>query len=243
MGGGVGLSVHGSLRIAGPGTVFAMPETGIGLFPDVGGSYFLPRLPGSVGMYLGLTGMRLGASDCIYSGIAQVHVATGQSGTALSSLDGMVWQGKRNQAIEEVEARLRPFASHPGESRLAGCRQSIDRCFSAGDLEEVLARLREDGTEWSDRTLRELARKSPTSLRLAFRQLREGASLSFEDCMRMEYRLARNCMDGHDFYEGVRAVILDKDGAPRWNPSSLDRVDPVAIAQAFAPLDGDELRL
>ena len=222
MGGGVGISVHGSVRIAGPATKFAMPETGIGLFPDVGGSYFLPRLPGEFGMYLGLTGVRLGAADCMDAGIAQLHVASERSGDALASLDSIAWEGDRDQAGAEVERRLMRFVSPPGEGRLANDREKIDRCFSAPDLDGIFARLREEATEWSAATLRELARKSPTSLCMTFRELRDGASLSFEDCMRMEYRLARACMDGHDFYEGVRAIILDKDGAPRWDPPSLD---------------------
>ena len=243
MGGGVGLSVHGSIRIAGPSTMFAMPETGIGLFPDVGGSHFLPRLPGALGMYLGLTGVRLGAADCVYSGIAHIHVDGASSPAALASLDGMVWQGDRARAVAEAERHLRRFGSPTGEGKLAASRGAIDRCFSAPNLEEIFARLREEPGEWAERALQELSRKSPTSLHLAFRQLREGASLSFEDCMRMEYRLARACMDGHDFYEGVRAVILDKDGAPRWDPPALDRVDPAAVERAFAHLGADELRL
>ncbi len=243
MGGGVGLSVHGSIRIAGPATMFAMPETGIGLFPDVGGSYFLPRLPGEIGMYLGLTGVRLGAADCLYSGIAQLHCDSEISGAALASLNSMEWEGDRARADAEAEQRLRRFGCPSGEGRLATSRDAIDRCFSAPDLEGVFARLQEESGEWTERALREMSRKSPTSLHLAFRQLREGASLSFEDCMRMEYRLARACMDGHDFYEGVRAVILDKDGAPRWDPPSLDHVDSEAIDRAFSSLGADELRL
>ncbi len=243
MGGGVGVSVHGSVRIAGPATKFAMPETGIGLFPDVGGSYFLPRLPGEIGMYLGLTGVRLGAADCVYAGIAQIHVASERSGEALASLDSVAWDGSLERAAAEVGRRLQCFVSPPGPGRLAADREAIDRCFSAPDLGAIFERLREEATEWSAATLRELARKSPTSICMTFREIRNGASLSFEDCMRMEYRLARACMDGHDFYEGVRAIILDKDGAPRWDPPSLDRVDPEAIERAFAPLGADELQL
>ena len=243
MGGGVGLSVHGSLRIAGPATMFAMPETGIGLFPDVGGSYFLPRMPDSLGMYLGLTGTRLGAADCIAAGIAQLHIARECSEAALASLDCVVWDGECARANAEVEQRLRQFSGPSAGGRLAASREAVDRCFSAPSLDCILARLRKEGTEWAERSLQEFSRKSPTSLRIAFRQLREGATLCFEDCMRMEYRLARACMDGHDFYEGVRAVILDKDGAPRWNPPSLGQVDPGAIERAFAPLGADELRL
>ncbi len=243
MGGGVGLSVHGSLRVAGPGTLFAMPETGIGLFPDVGGSWFLPRLPGALGMYLGLTGARLGPADAIEAGIADLYVPRESAERALASLDDLEWTGDRESLDREVERRIRAFAAPPGAGALSARRPAIDRCFSAPDVDGILARLRAEGTEWADSVVRELRRKSPTSTLFAHRQLVEGAALSFEDCMRMEYRLAVACMNGHDFYEGVRAAVLDKDGAPRWDPPSLEAVDPETIDKAFASLGAGELRL
>ena len=244
MGGGVGLSVHGSHRIVGPGTRFAMPETGIGLFPDVGASWFLPRLPGALGLYLGLTGARLGAAECIECGLAGLHIPPPALAAALAALDRVEPDADRGRLDAEVTRRLAAFAGPPaGPGRLAALRPAIDRCFPAPDLAAILDRLAGEAGEWAARTRRELTGKSPTSLHLAFRALRAGARLSFEDCMRMEYRLARACMQGPDFYEGVRAFILDKDGAPEWNPATLAAVDPAVIDRAFAPLGPGELAL
>jgi len=240
MGGGVGLSVHGAVRVAGPGTLFAMPETGIGLFPDVGGSYFLPRLPGATGMFLGLVGARLNAADCVAAGVADLHVPRERQDEARAVLEEMRPEPNRGAAVKEALRRLSGCASDPGPAQLTSMRANLDQAFGAESLAEMYRRLQADGTGWADRQLAELAKKSPTSLALAWRQLRAGAALSFEECMRMEYRLARHCMAGHDFYEGVRAAILDKDGRPRWIPPSLDQVAPEAIDQAFAALPADE---
>jgi enoyl-CoA hydratase len=222
MGGGVGVSVHGSHRIATENTVFAMPETGIGLFPDVGGSYFLGRCPGALGMYLGLTGARLGAADAIYCGIAQ-HFMPAKEWDRLSDPDSIA-----PQPIEPP--------------KLAQHRALIDRCFGKNSVEEIVAALATEPNPFAAETLAVLAAKSPTSLKIAHRQIRTGRDLDFDDCMRMEWRMVNRVIAGHDFYEGVRAAIIDKDRTPRWQPARLEDVTEDEIARYFAPLPGDELR-
>jgi enoyl-CoA hydratase len=237
MGGGVGISVHGSHRVAGDATMFAMPETGIGLFPDVGGTWFLPRLAGETGLWLGLTGARLKAADTVEAGICDLFVPSARRAEALAALE--TCEGMR----AAVEAALSPFAAEAEGATLPALRPQIDRLFRPGTLHALLAALEADGGEWAQRQLEIIATKSPTSTALAFRQLRMGARLDFAACMALEYRLARFCMTHPDFYEGVRAVIIDKDNAPRWDPSSLDALDPAVIEGAFADLGPAELDL
>jgi enoyl-CoA hydratase len=235
MGGGVGLSVHGSHRVATERTLFAMPETGIGLFPDVGASYFLPRLPGALGMYLGLTGARLKTADCLYTGIATHYVPSAELPALVEALAAV--DLRRGKAA--VDALLARFAQDPGPAALALPRAAIDRCFAAESVEAIIAALEREATPWAEETLAVLAAKSPTSLKLTFRALKEGTALDFEAAMIMEYRLCQYCMDGHDFFEGVRAVIIDKAGAPKWEPPTLAAVSAEEIDRAFAPRADD----
>lgn len=226
MGGGVGLSIHGAVRIATERTVFAMPETGIGLFPDVGGTHFLPRLWGEAGMWLGLTGSRLKGVDAVRAGICDIILGS--------------------DAIEaEIEEMAKTGHPHwvPPVSTWLERREQIDACFTGESVEEVLEALLADSSDWAMQQHTTVLSKSPTSTRIAFRQIREGRGLSFEDCMRLEYRLARYCMTHPDFYEGVRAVIVDKDNAPRWSPATLDEATDEYVAEAFAPLGDEELDL
>ena len=233
MGGGVGLSIHGSHRVATERALFAMPETGIGFFPDVGGSWFLPRCPGAVGTYLGLTGARIGVADMIHCRLATHHVRSGD----LAKLTEMLTSRDANDAIGQ-------FAVDPGSSPLVQHRAEIDRCFSPFDVEQIFARLDREGTEWARDAAAVLRRKSPTSLKVAARQLLAGAKLrDFAAAMRMEYRLTQHFMAGHDFYEGVRAAVLDKDQAPRWQPATLADVSDEAVERYFAPLDEPDLDL
>jgi enoyl-CoA hydratase len=225
MGGGVGVSVHGSHRVADETTTFAMPETGIGLFPDVGGSYFLPRCPGEVGMYLALTGARLKTADCLYAGIATHFVTKEKHATLVERL----------ASGTTPDAALADLHEDVPDTFLDSHRNSIDAIFGRASIEELLAALDADHTDWSRDTAKTIRAKSPTSTKLAFRQLREGAKLSFDDGMRMEYRLVQRIVAGHEFYEGVRATIIDKDGAPRWDPATLAEVSDAAIDAYFAP--------
>ena len=231
MGGGVGVSVNGSRRVATEKLVFAMPETGIGLFPDVGGTWFLPRCPGEIGMYLALTGERLRAADAIHAGIADVFVPA-------ESLEALK---DRLAAGEPVDDALAALAQDAGEPPLAACRAAIDLHFSKGSVAEIIASLSDDGSEWARKTVDVLASKSPTSLLVTYRQIREGAKLSFEDCMKLEFRLTNRFMRGHDFYEGVRAIIIDKDQKPAWRPATLDGVGAEEVDRYFSSLAEDEL--
>lgn len=233
MGGGVGVSVHGSHRIADESMLFAMPETGIGLFPDVGGSYFLPRCPGEIGMYLGLTGARLRTADALYAGVATHFVPAGKREALLSAMaDGKVPDMAMQGLCETVP-----------DVFLTEHREKIDRIFGGSSVGDILSALDADRTDWAADAARTIRAKSPTATKLAFRQIREGAKLSFDDCMRMEFRMVTRVIAGHEFYEGVRATIIDKDGAPKWKPATLAEVSDADIDAYFAPLGDRELPL
>lgn len=238
MGGGVGLSVHGSHRVTTERTLFAMPETGIGLFPDVGGSWFLPRCPGRTGTYVALTGARLHAADVLYLGVGTHHVPSGRLDAVVGDLAAADWSG---EAAGVVDAVLGRHAADAGEASLAAQREAIDRCFGFGTVEEILSALEREGTDWADAALKVLSQMSPTSLKITLRQIGTGAGLDFDDAMRMEYRLSQACMRGHDFYEGIRALLVDKDRSPKWRPASLRDVGEADVEGHFAPLGSNEL--
>jgi enoyl-CoA hydratase len=233
MGGGVGVSVHGSHRVANETTTFAMPETGIGLFPDVGGSFFLPRMQGAIGMYLALTGARLKTVDTLNAGVA-THFVPAKEWEAL--IDDLATGTAPDKAVYNK-------GEHLPAGFLAEHRTSIDRIFAKDSVEEILAALDTDHTDWSRDTAKTIRSKSPTSSKVTFRQIREGAKLNFDDCMKMEYRMVNRIVAGHDFYEGVRATIIDKDGAPKWQPAELSAVSDADIDAYFAPLANKELVL
>lgn len=231
MGGGVGVSVNGSYRVVSERLTFAMPETGIGLFPDVGGTFFLPRCPGEIGMFLGLTGERLKAADAIYAGIADVFVPS----------ENFAQLKSRLATADNLDAELRGLASDAGSAPLENVRADIDKHFSKGSVAEIVASLKADGGEWASKVLSTLATKSPLSLLVTYRQIRAGRALSFEEAMKLEFRLTNRFMRGHDFYEGVRAIIIDKDQAPKWQPATLDEVSAAEVDGYFASLDNEEL--
>jgi enoyl-CoA hydratase len=240
MGGGVGVSVHGSHRIVTERTLFAMPETGIGLFPDVGATFMLPRLPGGLGLYLGLTGARVGAADCLHAGIGTAHVAAGR----LDELEAVLAATPLcENPFVAVDAVLEAFRSDPGPAPLADLRERVDACFRQASLPAVLMALHEEASGWGAVQAEELAGKSPTSLAVTFRQLCEGATLDFDSAMQLEYRLVHRFMAGHDFREGVRALLIDKDHRPRWCPDRLDDVSDATVDGYFAPLAGGDLPL
>lgn len=235
MGGGVGVSVHGRYRVAGEGCVFAMPETGIGLFPDVGGTWFLPRMPGETGMYIALTGSRMNVVDCFAAGIATHMVpAAGHDALIQSLCEG---EGTLEQVL--AKAAVRPSE----QSRVMGLRPLVDRHFAGASVEAIEASLAGDQSLFASETLKTLRSKSPTSMKVTYQQIRKGAKLGFEDCMRLEFRLTNRFMAGHDFYEGVRALIIDKDQAPKWAPAELSGVSSAAVDAYFAELPGGDLDL
>ena len=238
MGGGVGVSIHGSHRVATERTVFAMPETGIGLFPDVGGTYFLPRLPGQIGLFLGLTGHRLKAADCLYAGLAEAAVPSERLPDLVDALGGAADAGSVTAILQRFAAPPEPA---PQAASLPALRAAIDDCFGESSVERILSELERHDTEFAQITAANLRQKSPTSLKVTLKQLRAGARLGFEDCMRLEYRLACRFMQAQDFFEGVRAVVIDKDNKPAWRPDSLEAVSEEAVAAYFAPLPDGEL--
>jgi enoyl-CoA hydratase len=235
MGGGVGLSLHGSHRVAGDRYVFAMPEVGIGFFPDVGATYALPRLPGQAGMWLALTGDRVRAVDALALGLAQSLVPSDAMEGLLAAL----------AAGEDVDAAIAARAVPAGAGAAAAALADIASCFDQPSVAAILSALDEAGARGSAfaaQCAATMRTKSPTSMMVAFEQMRRGGALSFDEAMAMEFRIVSRIVRGHDFYEGVRAVVIDKDNAPRWSPPSLEGVSASAVAAHFAPLGADEWR-
>jgi enoyl-CoA hydratase len=231
MGGGVGVSIHGSHRVAGEKFLFAMPEVGIGFFPDVGATWFLPRMPGEVGTWCALTGERLRAGDAVATGLATHHVAASRFPALIEALCGSV----------PVDATLAAFAEPAGEAPAIARRDAIDRLFAGNRVEDILARLDAEAAggpdaAWAEKTAATIRTKSPLSLKIALEQMRGGAIWSFEMCMQAEFRIVSRVVLGRDFYEGIRAVIIDKDNAPRWQPATLAEVSGDDVARHFAPL-------
>jgi enoyl-CoA hydratase len=227
MGGGSGIALPCRHRIATERTAFAMPETGIGLFPDVGGGWYLPRLPGKAGLWLALTGSRLRAPDCMHLGLATTYVPADQ-----------LQQLKANIIATpgDLVRILADHAADPGPPPYAALADQIDRTFDADRLEDIITNLAAEGSTWAQT----IAARSPTLLKVALRQLHDGALMpDFASHMAMEFRIASRVIMAPDFNEGVRAVIIDKDGAPRWNPATLDAVTPAMIEAIFAPLPDD----
>ncbi|MGF1592919.1 MAG: enoyl-CoA hydratase/isomerase family protein [Kiloniellaceae bacterium] len=239
MGGGVGVSVHGSHRVAGDRTLLAMPEVGIGLFPDVGGSYFLPRLPGRLGLFLALTGWRLKAADAVYCGLATEYVPSARMDELAAAFTDLDWS--TNDAELLVDGAIDRFTADPGESELESHRELIDRCFSARSVESILAALEASGDDWAAKVAGIMRRQSPTSLKVTFAQLEKGAALDFDQAMVQEYRLSQAFMAGGDFYEGIRAALIDKDNRPQWSPPELAAVTPAAVEAHFRPLGERDL--
>jgi enoyl-CoA hydratase len=210
MGGGIGLSVHGDIRVVTEHAMLAMPETAIALFPDVGTSYVLPRLPGAMGKFLALTGARLHGAEAVEAGLA-THFVPRETLPAL-----------RQALLAGETSALAGFARPVPPGAIAAQRSAIDRCFAPGTLPAILAALAAEGTEWARAQAAILARMSPTSLAVTLELLRRGANLSLGDCLAMELALTRHVTRHPDFAEGVRAVLVDKDNQPRWAPPPAD---------------------
>ena len=301
MGGGVGVSAHGSHRVAGDRFQFAMPEVGIGFFPDVGATWFLPRLPGEIGAYCALTGERLKSADALAAGIATHRVASARfadlaealcsavpvdailaafaepvgetTGGRFTSprLRGEVDRAKRGRVrgtlreSEPVEGAPHPDplpASGEREKGIAPSpesqprgnteqgpvmarRNAIDRIFAAGSVEEILALLDAEAAtasrdaQWAGEVAATIRTKAPLSLNIALAQMRHGRNWSFAECMQAEFRIVSRVAYGHDFYEGIRAVIIDKDNRPQWHPATLAEVTAESVERHFAPLEAE----
>lgn len=237
MGGGVGVSVHGSHRVASENTKLSMPETGLGLIPDVGGGYFMPRLNGEMGMYLALTGARVKAGDCLELNICNYYVPSSENDNLIKAL---ATEEKLDSVA--VNSVLSQFAQKPDASSLLEYKEIIDNCFSKASLEEIIAALHFEGSSWSKTVVETLEKMSPTSLKVTFKQMRAGGKLSLHEGLQMEFRIVNRLLLGHDFYEGVRSILLDKDFAPNWQPERLNLVYDDDVEAYFEGLDELELK-
>jgi enoyl-CoA hydratase len=232
MGGGVGVSVHGSQRVAGDKFLFAMPEVGIGFFPDVGATWFLPGLPGELGTFCAITGERLGSGDAVSSGIATHRLSSADIPHAVDALC-------EPAPVDQV---LAAHARAPEMGPISARRAVIDRTFAADTIETILSNLdREAKTgqpdaQWAEAAAATIRSRSPTSVKLALAQVRWGRTRSFAECMRAEFRIVSRIVYDHDFYEGVRALIIDKDNQPRWRPATLAEVADKDIERHFLPV-------
>ena len=222
MGGGIGLSVHGDIRVTSETSMFAMPETAIALFPDVGATFMLPRLPGALGMYLGLTGARLTGADAVHAGLATHFVPKAAIGGLAAALaaDGPA-------AVGALSVTPPPFS-------LAPHREAIDRCFGQDSVAAIIAALEAEGTEWATHALAELRHVSPSAVLWTFEAIRRGAAMTLRGCLAAEFALTRHISVHPEFIEGVRAMLVDKDRTPKWAPGRIEDVAPAAIAAVFA---------
>ncbi|RSZ57034.1 enoyl-CoA hydratase/isomerase family protein [Massilia atriviolacea] len=235
MGGGMGIAQGGPdcrIRIVTEKTRMAMPEVNIGLFPDVGGSYFLSRAPGQLGQYLGLTGLTIGAADALYAGLADLFVPQAQMGALKALIDAT--PGAQLRAA--IAAFAAPFAADAGASSLQAQRAGIDRHFAADSVAAIMASLEGDDGEFAQKALAAMRQRSPLMMCVTRELLERGAALDVADCLRMERTVVRHNFEHGEVLEGVRALVIDKDNAPRWNPPSLDQVDAQMVARFFAPV-------
>ncbi len=238
MGGGAGLSIHGVYRVVTEKTLFAMPETGIGFFPDVGASYFLNRLPGETGMFLALTGSRIGGEDMVYLGLATHYTFSEQVGKLKEALLNCELH---EATCSEVEPIISTFSKTPPPAELSRYQDIIDRCFGKESVEEIVDALDAEKEKWATDVRNEILKKSPTSLKITFRLLQEARNLDFDSALRLEYRLSQRIVYGNDYSEGVSAIVIDKNRRPRWSPASLEKVSEKLVDSFFDPLPNGEL--
>jgi enoyl-CoA hydratase len=223
MGGGIGISVHAPYRVATEHAAFAMPETAIGFFPDIGATYFLPRLPGVLGIYLGLTGLRITGSDAVHAGFGTHFVPRARLGDLSAAL------------ARQGASALATFAEPLPSYSLEPYRAEIDHCFSAPDVPAIMHRLQADGSDWAAPAIQAMRTVSPSALSWTLEALRRGADLILPRALDAEFLLTRTTMAHPDFAEGVRAMVVDKDRQPKWQPARIEDVDPAAIAALFDP--------
>ncbi len=233
MGGGVGISAHGSHRIVTEKTMLAMPEVGIGFLPDVGGTYLLSRSPGKVGLYLGMSGARMGAADAIYAGFDDNYIASDRL------------EDFANEMINGASPKeaIKAFSTAPEEGALKNLQSKINLAFGKDTVLEIVSQLEkmsENGDEWAIKTLKAIRRSCPLSVAAAFAAINNAKNLSLIECLQAEYRFAHKALLGTEFYEGVRAAVIDKDRKPKWQPATLEQVTPEMVRDILAPLGKDE---
>jgi enoyl-CoA hydratase len=232
MGGGVGISQPAKYRIATENTLFAMPEGAIGLFPDVGAGWYLPRLKGRAGAFMALTGARLDGAECLWAGLATHYLPSERLAQAKARII---------EQPDEIGLILAELSAEPPAARLARNAERIDRLFASDALDDIIAALEADPSDWAAKELKAVTAKCPATAKVALREFAEGARRTdFGDEMRTEYRLAARMMLRPDFAEGVRAVLIDKDNCPRWNPAAPEGITDEILDEIFAPLPEDE---
>jgi enoyl-CoA hydratase len=230
MGGGLGLSIHGSHRVATLNMSLAMPETAIGFFPDIGGSYFLSRCPFEMGIYLGLTGHRIQAADALAIGLIDHLVLSTSLSEIVAKIISTPFDEDPHTCVTNI---LREFNLNDVSSTLMYHAHDIQSCFNAENVMDIIERLQEKRTPWADETLTALKAKSPTSLKVTLLQLRKGFQLNLTECLAMEYTMVSHFLHEHDFYEGIRAMLVDKDKNPQWQPAELEDVNEQRIKAYF----------
>ncbi|MFL6657807.1 MAG: enoyl-CoA hydratase/isomerase family protein [Massilia sp.] len=235
MGGGMGIAQGGPdcrIRIVTEKTKMAMPEVNIGLFPDVGGSYFLSRAPGQLGNYLGLTGLTIGAADALYVGLADLYVPSSE----MAALKALIAATPGAQLRAALAAFAAPFAGEVGASRLQAQRTLIDRHFGAPSVPAIMQSLAADTDDFAQQALAAMHLRSPLMMCVTHELLKRGAALDVADCLRMERTMVRHNFEHGEVLEGVRALVIDKDNAPQWNPATLDLVSADMVERFFAPV-------
>jgi len=235
MGGGMGIAQGGpdtGLRIVTDRTKMAMPEVNIGLFPDVGGSHFLSHAPGQLGNYLGLTGLTISAADALYVGLADVFLP----GAQLGELHALIASTPGAQLPDAIRAFAAGFAGDIGASELQAQRAAIDAHFGAASVAAIMASLSRDENPFAQKALKAMRQRSPLMMCVTYAMLLRGAAMSVADCLRMERSLVRRNFEHGEVLEGVRALVIDKDNAPQWQPATLDEVTPEMVDAFFAPV-------
>jgi enoyl-CoA hydratase/carnithine racemase len=229
MGGGVGISLHGNCPVAGPNFVFAMPETAIGFFPDIGASFLLSRLSNNIGLYLALTGARLNGEEAKSLNLVKFLLDPQSFSVVLASLLEI---DLSYNTVDQIQALMSQLEG-PTEAKPLENSEKIAFFFNERSLEEIMTKLAASDDPWAIDTLANLKQKSPLSLKVTFEQIQKARNMSLKECLDMDYSLVQHFMQGHDFYEGVRAAIIDKDKMPKWQPNSLDMVSDEMVARYF----------
>ncbi len=240
MGGGLGISVNGRFRVMSEHIMAAMPETGIGLLPDVGATAFLNNCPGRIGLYLGLTGARLDAADALHAGFATHFVPRDRQKHLLGSLISTEYLG---DDFEIVDGIIDLYSGDPGDSKLRARQHDIDRLFASDDVEEIVSAVEADGSELANEVIKALGHMSPTSLKITARQLTGNRGISVKDALILEHRLVSQVLLRHEFYEGIRAALIDRDRSPKWKPATLAGVTSDYVDAHFESLGDGELVL
>jgi enoyl-CoA hydratase len=239
MGGGVGLSAHAQHRVVTEKTKLAMPEVGLGFFPDVGGTWLLSRSPGEIGTYFGLTGQTMNGPDAIYARFADAVVPSAK----LAALREVLTKLRPGTTSGEVKLLIDGFATGETSGPVAAMQSNIDAWFGYDRMEDIVAALQRDGSEPAAATLKTLSEKSPRGMVVTLKLLRLAhGSSSLEQCLVREYRAALQVFASDDFREGVRAAVIDKDRNPRWSPTKIEDVTPEMVAPYFAEIGADELK-